>query len=102
MTKDEVLQLIYERLGDGIYILIALKEGPLLKEQLWHNVNQLYKEKVKTDKDLIPSRYTLDIYTARLDAVGLVNIKEMGRGRLYSLSPFYQELASYIARQKNK
>ncbi|MBU7595900.1 cell division protein FtsZ [Metabacillus halosaccharovorans] len=96
MTKEEILDILKERLGDAIYILIVLKEGPLLKEQIKERANEYYKSKGNNNSDLIPSRHILDIYTARLEGAGLVNVREIGRARVYERSQLAEVLTNHI------
>ncbi|MFC0273769.1 hypothetical protein ACFFIX_20490 [Metabacillus herbersteinensis] len=100
MNKEDLLDILSERLNNGIHILIALKDGPLLKEEIMERVNTYYKEKMKTNENLIASKHTLNIYAARLEGAGLVNVKELGRARMYSRSELADELTAYMKQKK--
>lgn len=101
-TKEDILEILRDRLGDGIYILIALKDGPLLKEQIKDHVNETYQLKVNPNVTLIPSRHILDIYTARLEGAGLVNVREIGRARMYERSELAEVLTTYMKVKSSK
>jgi hypothetical protein len=102
MTKEEILETLLNRLGDGSWFLLALKVSnePLLKERLRDKVNELYQEKMGTNDLLIPSRHSLDIWTARLEGAGLVDVQEIGRARIFKLSNLAFELLEYKKQKK--
>lgn len=87
--------------------MLALRDAkkPLLKEQLKDEVNRIYLEKKKSaDNDLKPlvtSRYVLDRFTQRLEGAGLVDVEEIGKARLYSLSKLGNQFLEYT-RQKRR
>lgn len=100
MTKDEIINTLVERLRDeGLYFLVALKKSnePILKEKLRDLVNEYYLE--KKGISLIKSRYTLDTWTSRLEGAGLVDVKEIGRARMYSLSTLGNEVLQEITKK---
>jgi hypothetical protein len=102
MTAEEILNILIERnKPDGFYFLVVLKlsEKPMLKEELWDEVNKQYK--MRKGDELIKSRYTLDSITNRLYGAALVKIEEVGRARLYSLTPFGELLLEYN-RKRNR
>jgi hypothetical protein len=101
MKVEEILDILIKRnKPDGFYFLAVLKlaKGPMLKEKLWEEVNNQYKK--RKGEELIKSRYTLDTIAARLYGAGLVNIEEIGRARLYSISPLGEFLLAYNQQQK--
>ncbi|MDX8367931.1 hypothetical protein [Cytobacillus sp. IB215665] len=104
MTREEILDILLDRLEEGTWVLAALKTAPkpLLKEQLRDKVNELYSEKTGADEtqQLISSRYILDTYTSRLEGAGLVNVEVIGRARLFSLSELAHELLEYRKSKK--
>lgn len=101
MDKEKILSILSERLKEeGLYFLVALSRanGPLLKEKLRDVVNDQFQQ--KKGKKLINSRYTLDIWAARLEGAGLVDVQEVGRARLYSLAPLGEELINFTIQLK--
>jgi DNA-binding transcriptional ArsR family regulator len=96
MDKDQIIKILSDRLkDDGLYFLAVLDRlhSPILKEQLRDAVNEHYE--AKRGKKLINSRYTLDIWTARLEGAGLVDVTEVGRARLYSLTNLGRYVIEY-------
>lgn len=104
MDREEILHTLSSRLKDGgLYFLVALSssEGPVLKEKLRDLVNEQYQ--ARRGIKLINSRYTLDIWTARLEGAGLVDVQEIGRARSYSIAPLGRELINFTRLiKKNK
>ena len=101
----------YEILKDNLsneskwFLAMLQKEKEAInKEQLWEITNKSYilleeKQGIVDPSPLISSRYLLDIHTARLEGAGLVQVKELGRMRLYSITPLGRQLFEYIKQQ---
>ncbi|MGY3716935.1 hypothetical protein ACWE42_15580 [Sutcliffiella cohnii] len=102
LTVEYILDIMIEQLQDGIWFLLVLKEAgkPLLKETLKDEVNRIYLEKGNNTSNLVTSRYILDRYTGRLEGAGLVNVEEIGKARLYSLSEFGYKFIDYVRNKK--
>ncbi|MDC3424294.1 hypothetical protein NC797_07200 [Aquibacillus sp. 3ASR75-11] len=97
MTKEDILDTLSQRLGDAMYILIVLKDGPLLKEKIPEHVNEYYQQKMgEPEKEVISSRHKLDILTAKLEGAGLVNVQEVGRARMFERSKLADELSRHM------
>ncbi|MEF2246409.1 hypothetical protein [Paenibacillus sp. IITD108] len=103
MQREEILNTLLSRLGNGLWILAVLKkEGrPINKERLGVLTNELYhKAMAQTNEpvtsDLIGSRHTLDQLTAQLYGAGLVDTPDLpGRATFYTLSSLGKELIDY-------
>lgn len=107
ISVESIFEIFTERLNnEGIWFMLALRDAqkPLLKEQLKEEVNRIYIEKNtrldKQQKPLISSRYILDRYTERLEGAGLVNVDDIGKARLYSLSELGHEFLNYTRRKR--
>jgi len=107
LSVDYIFEILTERLQqEGIWFMLALRDAkkPLLKEQLKDEVNRIYTEKKKVSdglpKPLVTSRYILDRYTERLEGAGLVNVDEIGKARLYSLSDLGHYFLDYTRRKR--
>jgi hypothetical protein len=109
INKEEIFDIFAERLEDGIWFILALKEKnkPILKDHLKDEVNELYIKKMTANRSntnvgpLITSRYILDRYTNRLEGAGLVNVENIGKARLYSLSNLAYEFIDYTRRKRS-
>ncbi|TFI47438.1 hypothetical protein E4O93_12715 [Diaphorobacter sp. DS2] len=108
LSVDYIFDIFIQRMQpEGIWFMLALRDAkkPLLKEQLKDEVNRIYLEKKKSaDNDLKPlvtSRYVLDRFTQRLEGAGLVDVEEIGKARLYSLSKLGNQFLEYT-RQKRR
>lgn len=97
MNREEILNQLLLNLGDGIWGMAILKrEGiPINKEKLRDLVNEYYKEKKNVSTNLINSRHTLDIFAAKLEGAALVQVSDLGRAKVYSLSKLGEELIRY-------
>jgi DNA-binding transcriptional ArsR family regulator len=90
-------------------VILQQQKESINKEQLWELTNKSYRKiqstgdnKGNTDPaHLISSRYSLDIHTARLEGAGLVQVKELGRMRLYSITSLGKQLLEYIKQNNN-
>ncbi len=104
LNREEILSTLLEHLQDGIWgIAILKREGVAInKEKLKDMVNEYYKEKNNVDINLINSRHSLDIFAARLEGAGLVNVSEVGRARVYTLSKLGQELIEFREQLRKK
>ncbi|MCM3716061.1 hypothetical protein M3202_18575 [Alkalihalobacillus oceani] len=106
ITVENIFSIFLERLDDeGIWFMLALRRAsqPLLKDKLKDEVNRLYLENNMNDGDeklLVTSRYILDKYTERLVGAGLVNVTEIGKARLYSLSQLGEEFLEFNKRKR--
>jgi hypothetical protein len=103
MVKEQILQVLSDRLEEGSWFLAVLKKAngtSISKEKLKNAVNELYREQF--GEDLIKSRHSIDIYTARIEGAGLVDIQEIGRARVYQLSKLGEELINYRRQLKHK
>lgn len=90
-SLEDIFEMYQERLRDATWLLVALKEAgqPLLKEKLKEEANRVYAEKNNRNSDdppLIGSRHTLDLYTSMLYGACLVDVTEVGKARMYSLT----------------
>lgn len=107
INKEDIFDIFAERLENGIWLILALKEKnkPILKDHLKDEVNQLYITKKSSNGSaiapIITSRYVLDRYTNRLEGAGLVNVENIGKARLYSLSPLAYEFIEYYRSKKS-
>lgn len=100
MNNHEVFHILHERLKEGVYFLAALENQPILKDKLKDEVNSLYR--AFNDRDLINSRHTLDTWTARLEGAGLVDVQEVGRARMYSISDLGREMIEHVQAQNSQ
>lgn len=103
MRVEELFHILYERCKDeGLMFLVTLEDAnePLLKDKLKDQVNKFYKHTYNTDTDLIKSRHTLDTWTSRLEGAGLVDVKEVGRARMYSITDLGRTMIEYAQTQK--
>ena len=104
MSVDELFHILYERCKDeGLMFLVALEDAnePLLKDKLKDQVNRFYKNTYNIDEDLIKSRHTLDTWTARLEGAALVDVKEIGRARMYSITDLGRTMIEYAQNARN-
>src|SRR4051794_17228955 len=105
MNNPDIMRLLYERLQEeGLYFLVSLDEETLLKDELWDAVNENYRKyghKGPEDK-LITSRYILDHWTARLQGAGLVDVREIGRARMYHITQLGKAMIDYAQKQGKK
>ncbi|WP_179863009.1 cell division protein FtsZ [Bacillus sp. AFS098217] len=92
MSTQEIIDILCDTLNDGVWALRVLyAEGAMHKEGLWKCINKYHKE-FQLDNDgvyegeKLPSRYSLDIMTARLEGAGLITFKQLGRVRIYEVS----------------
>lgn len=105
----DFFNILYKSLStESQFFLVALLQHkePLNKEQLWELANELYiQREIKRGREnvskLIPSRYSLDIHTSRLEGAGLVDVKEIGRMRMYSITKLGEALLNYARQQNN-
>ncbi|OIJ09449.1 hypothetical protein BKP35_16475 [Anaerobacillus arseniciselenatis] len=107
LSVDYIFDIFTERMQqEGIWFMLALRDAhkPLLKEQLKEEVNRIYMEKKSFSdnepKPLVTSRYVLDRYTQRLEGAGLVNVDEIGKARLYSLSDLGRQFLEYTRNKR--
>lgn len=82
-------------------VILQQQKEAINKEQLWQLTNQFYlsveeKKGTENPSQLISSRYSLDIHAARLEGAGLVQVKELGRMRLYSITLLGKQLLEYL------
>lgn len=101
---------IFDKLQESLslqskWFLVTLitENRDLHKEELRNLANDAYKKKVTgsgSDDLLVPSRYNLDLHTARLEGAGLVNVKEVGRVRIYSVSTLGIEFFKYATQKE--
>lgn len=100
LEKKDIYDILVKNLSnESKWFIFALskEKNPLHKENLRDVANEQYKKANQPkNKNLIASRHGLDIHTARLEGAGLVEVKEIGRVRMYSLSELGQELLSYL------
>lgn len=90
-SLEEIFEMYQERLGDATWLLVALNEAgePLLKEKLKDETNRIYAERKRNNPNntpLINSRHMLDHYTSMLYGACLVDVREIGKARMYSLT----------------
>ncbi|MED3687193.1 cell division protein FtsZ [Bacillus thuringiensis] len=93
MSSQEIIDTLCDTLNDGIWALRVLHlEGSMHKEGLWAYVNKFHREcQIEQygnyeEKKILPSRYSLDIMTARLEGAGLITYRQLGRVRIYQVS----------------
>lgn len=104
--EGNFFKILFENLSDEskwfLVVLIQQKEY-INKEQLRELTNKAYFKANDLDEvsavPLIPSRYSLDIHTARLEGAGLVEVKELGRMRLYLITSLGKQLLDYVGKQ---
>ncbi|QST02875.1 hypothetical protein IMZ31_20205 (plasmid) [Pontibacillus sp. ALD_SL1] len=110
MERDDIMKLLADRLNDNRYMLLGLAkyehnfDRSPSKMQLMDYANKLYEKAVEQgietpenpEQPLIGSRHVLDVYAAKLEGAGLVNVEEIGRVRVFRLSKFGRELLQYI------
>jgi hypothetical protein len=87
------------------FLWALLKEKrPLHKEELRELANAGFRDMNKgesvTETTLVASRHALDIHTARLEGAGLVNVRGIGRVRMYSLTTLGEELLKFLTNHK--
>ncbi len=114
MEKEEILQVLEDNLGDGKYILAVLQlkknMNEINKTELKDLTNALYSEQlekkrmkdpsIKVDTKLISTRNQLDKITNRIEGAGLVNVREVGVIKMYSISPLGEELIRHMNQHK--
>lgn len=104
LDKKNIFDILTANLSDeSRWFLFALskEKNPLHKENLRDVANELFKANKDNTSNLIASRHSLDIHTARLEGAGLVEVKEIGRVRMYSLTDLGHELLTYIKNKTN-
>lgn len=104
METFQIYNILVKHLSEeSKWFLFALskEQGPMHKEKLRDVANEQFK-KINGDQStsLIVSRHGLDIHTARLEGAGLVDVQEIGRVRMYSLTELGQELLTYLTKNK--
>lgn len=109
MSSNDIIDILCENLNDGIWALRVLyNEGAINKEKLWDYINQYHKEyQIENEKDydgkkLLPSRYGLDIMTARLEGAGLISFKPIGRVRIYEVTNLGNVLIKELEKRVKK
>lgn len=99
LTTAQIYDNIFKSLPtESQIILRVLKESPeekIPKVKLQKMTNTLYQEKTQSEAELINSRFTLDVSTARLEGAGLVDVDVYGRVRFYKLSPMGLDFLNY-------
>jgi len=106
MTNFEFLDILKNNLSlesKWFLVILSQQSEAINKEQLKELANNLYTENEKkkgkeVESGLITSRHSLDIHTARLEGSGLVQVKEVGRARFYSITDLGKALLEYIRR----
>lgn len=104
MTREQILECLLTKIGDGIWVLAALmKVGkPINKAGLKKLTNDHFCLKKQSDELPIRSRHTLDQITARLEGAGLVNIQVIGRTRMVQLSDLGNEVINFRQNYNSK
>lgn len=109
MSSSEIIDVLCENLNDGIWALRVLyAEGAMNKEKLWDYINQYHKDyQIENEKDyegkkILPSRYALDIMTARLEGAGLISFKAIGRVRIYDVTNLGNVLIKELEKRVEK
>ncbi|SCC24682.1 Uncharacterized protein BCZB5J_02188 [Bacillus cereus] len=109
MSSNEIIDVLCENLNEGIWALRVLyAEGAMHKEKLWDCINQYHKEyQIENAKDyegkkILPSRYSLDIMTARLEGAGLISFKPFGRVRVYEVTNLGNVLIKELEKRVEK
>lgn len=108
MSSSEIIDVLCENLNDGIWALRVLyAEGAMNKEKLWDYINQYHKDyQIENEKimrvKILPSRYALDIMTARLEGAGLISFKAIGRVRIYDVTDLGNVLIKELEKRVEK
>jgi DNA-binding PadR family transcriptional regulator len=102
LDGEDIYEILLNNLHtDGKFILVLLSGNEdMHKAELKNVANEEYAK--MGDEVLFPTRFSLDICTARLEGAGLVNVKTAGRVKLYSLSRLGEELLQYSKSKKMK
>ncbi|MCM3358171.1 hypothetical protein [Psychrobacillus sp. MER TA 171] len=105
LEKRDIFEILTNSLSEeSKWFLFALstEKVPLHKENLRDVANELFKRVNAHDKkkQLITSRHSLDIHTARLEGAGLVNVQRIGQIRIYSLTELGTELLNYLTNKQ--
>lgn len=100
LEKQNIYDILVDNLStESRWFLFALSKAStsLNKESLRDLANEQHKlaTQGKTN-NLIASRHSLDIHTARLEGAGLVEVTEIGRIRMYSITELGKELLKYL------
>ncbi|WP_077591204.1 hypothetical protein [Planococcus lenghuensis] len=94
----EFIDMLNRNLSDESRLLLytlSLYEKPLNKEMLWKLANEYYLEQTGKEKELLSSRYVLDIHTARCEGAGLIELSTHGRTRLYMMTSLGKEVLEH-------
>ena len=88
-------------------VILRSQKEPINKIQLQELVNKSYIKNEHEKQNfnatpLISSRHLLDIHLARLEGPGLVQVKELGRMRLYSITILGKQLLEYMKTSKHE
>jgi hypothetical protein len=110
MSSSEIIDVLCENLNDGIWAFYVCytPEGAMNKEKLWDYINQYHKDyQIENEKDyegkkILPSRYALDIMTARLEGAGLISFKAIGRVRIYDVTDLGNVLIKELEKRVEK
>ncbi|CAG7636058.1 hypothetical protein PAESOLCIP111_03735 [Paenibacillus solanacearum] len=97
MTREQILERLLVKVGDGIWVLATLMKAgkPINKERLKELTNHHFSLKKHDDAPPIRSRHTLDQIAARLEGAGLVDVQAIGRTRMYQLSELGHEVIKF-------
>lgn len=98
MTREQILERLLLQVGDGLWMMAALKIAgkPVNKERLRDLTNNHFKNKAEdSEQALICSRHMLDQMTARLEGAGLVETFDLGRAKMYTLSELGNEIIKF-------
>jgi hypothetical protein len=99
-SAEAIIEQIYQAIGEqGLMFLVVLKkEGPLLKERLKDEVNNVHESVY--EEPLVQSKHTLNAWCYKLEGAALVNVKEYGRAREYAISELGKAMIEYAHQQK--
>lgn len=102
MNREEILTVLLNNIEEtGLWMLATLKVAgkPVSKTNLRDQTNKRYFE--KKEKSLISSRYTLDIFTAKLEGAGLIAVEKVGQVRLYQLTLLGNEIIKFRENERS-
>ncbi|NUU74672.1 cell division protein FtsZ [Paenibacillus xylanilyticus] len=106
MNREEILNALLCTIDEtGLWMLATLRVAnkPVAKSYLRDITNKRYIEtKIQPEeKKLIPSRYSLDITTAKLEGAALIEVDRVGQTRFYKLTTLGNEVIKFREMMRN-
>lgn len=107
--RESLLDVLAEHLTtESKWMLVTLfqEKRAIHKEELRDLSNESFlnyqknKKLTNDETPLLSSRHLLDKHTDRLEGAGLVTVQEIGRIRMYTISPIGEELLLHITNKK--